>query len=350
MPGATFKITELTRNRNGTFVDTPRKFEWTAKEFSAPRGGWKMPVQLRTVREDYPGSEIPSEQVLGWNFKPFTLQGVWDDRYMGAGKALATWQKFETLSKSGAMVRLEFEAITYLGLITEFDPEYKRADYISYSFTVSPHVRDKSKWQNPAPKGLMSPVPFSNLSFSIVNDMMLLMIDIPAFGLTLDLYALVLALLNELQRMVAAISLLIEQQLYEADATEIMRRIVNNFASQRLKARELVVMMNARRKADDLISQIATDVLTYEVWHRGLGYLGRLLILNCLDSEDQLGRMVVPAASRLYRPCAGESLYAISTRFYGQPDSWKLIASVNGLDSILLTGAELLVIPDNGST
>jgi hypothetical protein len=350
MPGATFRITELQRSQNGTFVDTPRKFEWTAKERSAPRGTWSQPVELRTVREDYPGCNIPSEQVLGWNFQPFTLTGVWDDRYMGAGKALSTWQAFEKLVQSGAMVRLEFEAITIIGLIKNLKPEYKRADYISYSFEVSPHTRSKTVWQSPAPKGLISPVPFSNQSFAIVNDMMVLMGELGAMSLTLDLYALVLALLNELQRLTMAISLLINQQLYEADATEIMRRIVNNFASQRLKARELVRMMNARRRADDLISQIATDVLTYEIWHRGLAYLGRTLVLNCFDAEKQIGGMIVPRAAKAYRPCAGESLYAISTRFYGSPYSWKLIATANGIETITLQGDEFLIIPSNGST
>lgn len=349
MPGSTFKITELTRNNAGTFVDTPRQFLWTAKEHSAPHGAWKFAVELRTSREDYPGCPTPSEQVLGWNFKPFTLTGRWDDRYMGAGKALSTYQAFEKLSQSGAMVRVEFEAITVLGLIKNAEFIYKRADYIDYQFEVSPHVRDKSAWQRPAPKGLISPVPFSATSFAIINDMLLLFADLMALSLTLDLYLLILAILQELQRLAMAVELLIQQQLYEADATEIMRRIINGFASQRLKARELIALMNARRQSADLISQIAADVLTYEVTHRGLAYLGRMLVLNCRDAESQLGRMVVPATSRLYRPHEGESLYAISTRFYGNPYSWRLIATANGLDTLLLTGAELLVIPDNGS-
>jgi nucleoid-associated protein YgaU len=349
VPGAAFKITELTRSSAGAFVDTPRQFVWTAKEHSAPKDSWKFGIELRTSREDYPGCVIPSEQVLGWNFKPFTLTGRWDDRYMGAGKALSTYQAFEQLSQSGSMVRVEFEAITVLGIIKGAEFIYKRADYIDYSFEVSPHVRDKSAWQRPAPKGLLSPVPFSGASFAIINDMMILFSDLMALGLSLDLYMLILALLNELQRLGMAVEMLIQQQLYEADATEIMRRILHGFAAQRLKARELVAMMNARRASADLISQIAADVLTYEVVHRGLAYLGRTLVLNCLDAERALGGMVMPVASRLYRPHAGESLYAISERFYGKPYGWRLIAEVNGLDTIILTGAELLAIPDNGS-
>jgi nucleoid-associated protein YgaU len=47
----------------------------------------------------------------------------------------------------------------------------------------------------------------------------------------------------------------------------------------------------------------------------------------------------------LYRPRAGESLYAISNQFYGTPHQWRQIAEVNGLYGMTLTGEELLTIP-----
>jgi hypothetical protein len=116
-------------------------FAWSADDHAIPRGPWVFGVKQRTVREDYPGSENPSEQILGWNYEPFTLTGVWDDRYGGENFALNTWLGFEALTKRGNPVRLSFERVTITGVITSVQFSYKRADLIEYQFTVSPHFR-----------------------------------------------------------------------------------------------------------------------------------------------------------------------------------------------------------------
>jgi hypothetical protein len=44
----------------------------------------------------------------------------------------------------------------------------------------------------------------------------------------------------------------------------------------------------------------------------------------------------------------GESLYAISRKFYGTPHAWRLIYDRNHLTSVTLTGDEILIIPERG--
>jgi hypothetical protein len=142
-----FTITEMKRvsSSGGASAFTPSgvSFEWTADEHNIPANSWAMPIAMRTSRTDLPGAEEPVEQILGWNFEPFTCTGVWDDRYMGAGAAFDTFKEFELLVKRGNLVRFEFERVTMHGIITGFTPDYKRR---TRSAIRSPSRRITGPW------------------------------------------------------------------------------------------------------------------------------------------------------------------------------------------------------------
>src|SRR5438445_9385667 len=108
--GANFVITE------GPFPDTIQspygptagqsagqgvQFTFSEAGRSLPRNDWTVARKIRVKRRDYAGTDIPTEQVLGSNFEPFTLEGVWDNRYNGgttANFAEDTLHAFEEMS------------------------------------------------------------------------------------------------------------------------------------------------------------------------------------------------------------------------------------------------------------
>jgi len=92
--------------------------------------------------------------------------------------------------------------------------------------------------------------------------------------------------------------------------------------------------------------QSAIGVLTFEDWSRSLRYTARVTMYQGLAGERSSAERAQPDAKHLYRPHAGESLYAISRRFYGTPFAWRLIYERNALTSFTLTGTETLIIPE----
>ena len=76
--------------------------------------------------------------------------------------------------------------------------------------------------------------------------------------------------------------------------------------------------------------------------------VGRVLLGSSLAGAADMDERQSPHAERLYRPLAGESLYAISRKFYATPHAWHLIAQRNNLTVFEMTGEELLIIPERG--
>ena len=292
------------------------------------------------------------EQVLGWNFKPFTLKGRWDDRYMGAGAAYEEWYNFEALIKRGAVCRFEFEQVAVQGLIKNVEFTYRRADHIRYQFEVSPHTRGTPGPRIPLPRGISSPVQFNLQAVAYSNDLLLLMIDLPGAWLRMDLFLLVMVLVEDIARLITGIALLIEGNFYvvAGDSFSPLSRVINAFAELRTAARALATAVQGVRADTNLIYSSSADVLAFEAWGRGLGYRARLLMALCGEAERTLARQVQPDTAALYRPAEGESLYGISVRFYNTAHHWRRLMEANGLRSTVLTGTELLVIPALGRT
>lgn len=344
--GGVFKITELKLASNGQLTDTSNVFEWTAREYSAPRGPWKFGGEQRSVRTDYPGYDEPTEQILGPNFTPFTIKGIWDDRYMGAGNALTTYQTFEDMCWRGPMVRIEFDTISVIGLIKKWDFEYKRADYIGYEFEVSPHTRAKKPQIAKLNAGPPNPQPFNLAAYSSITNAQTMLYTVPMGWMVGEIWLDAYAILTELATLSVLIETVISGRLfYENQDAGTIDRIMHLFASMRLKARELITLFKSSKSSTVLILTQADKVLTYDAWQRGLCWLVRLIILQCLLAEENLSRSAVPRTSNLYRPAEGESLYAISQKFYGSPDYWRDIMEANGIETTVLLGVELLVIP-----
>jgi hypothetical protein len=347
-----FSVTELTRTGQGTFTETNVRFEWTAREQSAPRDGWEYAVKLRTVREDYAGSDIPTEQVLGPNYEPFELSGVWDDRYAGAGFAERTRVAFEQLVQRGNFVRLAFEGITITGLITRFVPNYKRKYYVLYRFTFSPHFRnsggDARRQPLVAVPALQSPSLYSDQSASLISAAVAIYADAPTAFIGGTLYATVGQTIVDWQTRIAVIQSVVAARVLSTSDTAVnsVSRLAATFTGLRNSALNFLPTLESVRTDLNLGYEAATSVMDFECWARGLSGQARQIAFTADTAQQELARRVDKKALAFYRPQAGESLYGVSNRFFGTPYRWRDIADRNGISTATLTGAELLLIPD----
>lgn len=341
-----------------------RRFTWTADTTpvnlseggakACPLKGWAQPSKLRTKRTDYPGSDgDPSEQVLGFNHDPFTLRGRWDDRHNFAGYAIKELFRFEEMVARGRPVRIQYQSMTFIGLITNLVPDYRLEWYIRYEFTFSVHRRGDVS----AAAGLKSTpsaVPPVASSVDDIEAHALAMEELDVFRPALlvgELGDTVSAGLADISSTLGQLQATLDQNQIDVivdDTITPFRRIATQMRSVRGAALDNVANLSAVRADVDLAIKDANNMLSFEVWSRGLREVGRRLAGVSYQAALDVEERDTPAAETLYRPKAGESLYRIANRFYGNADAWRLIAERNNLRTITLDGTEVLVIPARG--
>jgi hypothetical protein len=351
-------ITELQR-LGKSLAPTGVEFKFARENFTAPRGGQQFGLVLRTMRKDLPGGEEPVEQVLGWNYEAFTVKGVWDDRHAGKDYAESTRKDFEAMVKRGNPIRYQFEQLSITGLITKFETLYVRKDYQTYSFTISPHFRYEGETvrQN------------ANSARSIVNDpknavkkaregleLMKADQDLASLNaqarvqqlLKSDAFSEINDALDTIESHITSAETLVDKELLgpEENATKALNRGAQIMASVKTAAATLLDKQRSLIASAEMSIDSLTENLKFETWHRSLAGSTRMMVVQAEQSLRDFQLRSQPKPKRLHRVKAGESLYQISTRYYGTPHHWRDILTANKLSSIVLQGGELLEIPE----
>ncbi|HUS27611.1 MAG TPA: hypothetical protein VMZ53_03860 [Kofleriaceae bacterium] len=361
----TFVITELRSGTDPSTADEGERFEWTAdrdpsKPFDGSKGGgaracpmkpWPFGGQQRSSRTDYPGARSPSEQVLGPVRKPFTLSGKWDDRYNGDGYALAEMERFEAMVRRGNLCRFQYGPLALEGLVVDWDLEVNRLDFIRYSFQVSTHHKPDEKNLERSPKTPSEPIALLDEFDTAVQAMLDADTSAPRALVKGTLADDITEQLVEITTARERLATTIENRDSEAPEQPIdaFTRIATQFRSGRGAAYDLLLTLAEVRSDLDMAGGTAIAVLEFEDWIRSLRFAARIAMGKGYDGDKAATERAEPNAVRLYRPRAGENLYAIARKFYGTAHAWRLIYDRNDLRSFELAGTETLIIPERGA-
>jgi hypothetical protein len=361
-PVGTFTIQPVRlQGRSFVPIEGAETFEWTSSKTpidpvhggarAAPLQPWTLSGMLRTVRTDYPGARTPSEQVLGPHHEPFTLNGRWDDRNNFVGYAEEEMERFEAMCKQGNLVRIQFQNQSFICLITEWKFDYFRSWYIRYSFTVSVHDRPEDFTRaDVSPNTTKSAAEaFDDLDLLVISALETDETEPTAFidsDLIDNMNAKTLAL--ETRQNALADTLDLREIGIDEGGVTPFRRLATQFRTVRNAGLDIIDDLIIARSDVELQVRTAMSVLNFESWSRSMRFKLRLLMGTASQSSDEMDERDDPNAQRLYRPFQGESLYNVSRRFYGTAHSWRLIANRNALTGVVLTGEELLIIPERG--
>ncbi len=358
--GATRMLTITEKKRVGKSLQpTDTQFKFSVENFSAPRGPQQFGIQLRTSRQDLPGDEEPVEQVLGWNYTPFTVNGVWDDRYAGPGYAEKTRRDFEAMVKRGNMITYQFEQISITGLIINFTTNYQRQDRQTYSFTFSPHFRFEGETvrvdPNPRRKVVTDPktaVAKARQGLELLKaDQELARIKSRSKVQSLlksDIFTQISDGIKEIEAHVRSAEETVNKRILKPgeNVVNALNSGAQAMASVKTSASRILsstrqISAGAQMATDSLVNQ-----LQFENWHRKVSASARGQIFIAEQSRNDFVYRAQPKPKRLHRVRQGESLYQISSLYYGTPHHWRDLLIVNHLGTILLEGGELLVIPE----
>ena len=342
-----FKVTELTSSSDGG-----SKFVWDRDTQSSPANAWEFAVSLRTVKEHYPGvSGNPTEQVLGWNYDDFDLEGKWDDRYAGAGFADQTRIAVEALIKRGNKVRLEFEGLNVVGLLTKLTVTYRTKWLNRWVLHFSPHYREGDEQVAIAPPAVANPNTYQVQASAIYSAMQDTHAQAPRQYLGGTTFSQVDAQVNRIGATVDLVGSIVANRVLTVQAlatgsqpVSSLARLAQAFTNLQSDCTAMLPLVVLPSSASLMVAQ-ADPTLALEAWARGLAYQSRAMTLLAWRASQDLSTRVDPTALALYRPKAGESLYSISIRFYQTPNRWRDIYERNRLKTFTLTGYETLVIP-----
>lgn len=316
---------------------------------ACPQGAWSIEAMLQTNRTEYPGATSPSEQVLGPRQEPQTFAGVFDDRYNYNGYAVETMRAFEDMCRRGTRVSVSFQAQAFIGIITRWKFDYKRSSEIGYEFTVSVHKRIEWVDHKPAENTTKTTIK----SVTAVDEAVQKSLD-ELFAAKRGSMSGVEQSTREFMSAVSGardslIDTVDQQSINAADNPVVaLKRIASAARLVRSSAHTVALGLAGARSDLNVTTKSALSVLDFEVWSRSMRASARLVMGESLAAAEAADERVDPEVKRLYRPFAGESLYSISTREYGTPHAWKIIADRNSLETMTLTGEEILLIPERG--
>lgn len=351
-------ISELTR-MGKSLQPTGVEFKFGRENFSAPRGPQNFGVQLRTSRQDLPGAEEPVEQVLGWNYTPFTVTGVWDDRYAGSGYAEQTRRDFEDMVKRGNPVRYQFEQIAFVGLITNLQINYRRQDQQGYSFTISPHFRHEGETvrivANSRRKVVYDPKQSVAKARKAMDDLanaqklaQLKTASLVQSKLKTGIFADLNASIGEVEVAIKSAENTVDKEVLKPgqDAANTLNRGAQAMNSAKTAISSVLSGTREIAASTHMATSSLVDNLKFETWHRSVSGNARMMVITVERARQDMAFRAKPKPKRLHRVRQGESLYAISNLYYGTPHQWRELAKVNHLNSIVLSGGELLEIPE----
>lgn len=350
-PTRVFTVTELRRTGAGTTEATPVVFRWPSSSHAAPIEAIEAALQIKTVRTEDPGSDVVTEQVLSATWQPFDLEGEWNDQYGGRGFALNTYRDFARMVGRAPLVRIQIEQLSFVGLITNLKPRYKRESQIGYVFTVSPHTNEtvgSERQIGPVTQAATKPITAHVGEAKEFVGALRTSSDVAATLPRATLRDVITAGLDKLLVLEQIIGRL-EHAVAEglgADAIRKLLALAAQFRALQQGAFDLASHYTGWRGADETGTTKPVDTLRTDEHARTTQATSRVLAGRALLAErDALSRASMKPLA-VHRPYAGESLYRISARYYNTPDEWRRIYNANHLRTMLLDGTEELTIPE----
>lgn len=367
-PPSVLTITELRRAGDGTFEDLPVVFRWTSAEHASAQGDVNLHLMVKTVRREIPGSNRVVEQAMSATWQPFTLEGEWDDKWgnrrfpSGAtlsrtgAYALEMFREFAKLITRMPLVRVELDALSFVGILTDLKVAYRTQTYIKWTATMSPHTNEmitvektKINLQQSLPKwvedatAIRDRIQIGHDSISGAPGASLPPLSFKTTELT-SFESRLLEINDAIDRMQGVV-----EDGFHTDTEAKLLLMASTFRRMRAASKSGIEFIKNSQPDESLGFDDALEEMRYKEWIASSVEQFWVMIGLSRSAELDVRRRVKQKPRAIYYPKAGESLERISLMFYGTADNWRAIYDKNNLASLNLDGTEELVIPERGA-
>lgn len=316
---------------------------------AAPVGIWTTEGDLRLTRTDYNGARLPSFQVNGAVHKPFEWQGDWKDKWNFKGYAVSERDRFEAMCRRGNPVRISYGTIAYWGIIRPWKFHYHGDWWIGYQFSLEVSTKEGDDVDT------SRAVKIQEQPGQALDDLNILAAQAakayaqkPGFALGGSVVSDTSSALGQVSQRLNALSNAVSSESGVLKPISDAKNMALTLrALQGDCARVLLSLVHVR---SDITMGVRTakSVFDFEAWSKGTSSLMRLIMGRSASAADSMDARDRPKPRGIYRPAAGESLYAVSRKCFGTPNAWQEIMKANNLTTTVMVGNETLVIPDLG--
>lgn len=354
------RFTELRISGSGTVEATPLVFKFTSPEHATPIGDLNLHLQTKTVRKEIPGSNKVVEQSLATTWQPFEIAGEWSDSWgnrrsseLGTPErtgayAFSMVQRFAQFVGRQPLVRWEFDAWSFVGILTDFKIAYKRKGRIGWMITISPHENETIRPRRPVVRKNVQSIPKWMQDARDKGTVLTSSYDsqLRALDLKTDLVSefkqnALLGINDALDRLQA-----IDASTFTSDPVNKLLLVASTFRRLRGACLQGQLALSRITSSETIAFDDALQTVGFSEWSHTSIYTLWQMIKIARDGELDCRRRARQRPKALYYPRQGESLERISAQFYGTPNNWRAIYDRNNLSSLVLDGTEELIIPE----
>jgi len=325
-----------------------------------PYQGVDFGGSTRTKRTTYAGNPVASIQVLGPEFDPTEIHGMWKDRFVPE-QAIATGfeglgfeqsptlaehlvRVFESLQQAGAKLRVQWGAVVRFGVLKKFTPSWVRAEDVSWSAEF--------EWSGAAetmPRASLVPNQGQAIRTALngVDDVL----PFDPFVFAEDIRDLILGGVGEIRVQVGVLfdGLRAIQSAVELPL-DIVGRIIAAADSVRVESRDLLGEVLDSPYTKMTTADGVVDVLNVEGYRRTVGARVFDLRGTSIKQARTIEKAAAPGAISIVRVAQDTTLRMLSLRFYGTSDAWQGIADVNGFVDSQVPAGTVVIIPPIASS
>jgi hypothetical protein len=324
-------------------------------------GSLSFGVEQRVKTTFYPGSREGSQQIAGPKLSPTTINGHWSARYLGEDTPIALVEFFSELCSQGVRVRVSWQTRTNEGVIKSFKETPGQTtggrDEIAWEMVLEwarevagPRVPRVQSMPATSVRDACADVA---VNLADVGEQLLGFTASAEFfvGLGRSIFGGSKAELEESVEDLgpalaacanAAARAGIESELSRSDAEATLATLeTSRGALSRASAVLAELPPGVVREDDGLPAVLADERERRALVERAIAALRQQWVL-----EEELESRVRPTDHARVVAVAGQDLRALSNRYYGTPDRWRLIRRANGFDGdVVPEGVGEVIVP-----
>lgn len=355
---------------------------------SLPYRGVAWGSDLRVETKYFPGQPVAQAQVLGPVWTDTSMRGMWKDAFLfddesrvtllgfpaiGAagrpgsatfgGKSFASGgsipggvgearrartvrDAFLLLQRAGQLLRVEWGSNVRYGFLKSFVPDHDREEDIRWEMTFT-WIGDSSSPPKPKVRPKFDPPGFLAALIAAVQAFLNAMNAAIA-----KLYGAALLVTQRITRIGSLITGLINTITSLAGLLFVPRDVLGVIKQQitaiKLAVRDLLATIRggsaaynaARSGGNPAEINIASEAAA------AIAFNAARLGVEMSLTLDQLGELESPGLLGVFTTPNDVTLRDVSTRFYGRPEGWTLIADFNGIAGSIAPRGTVLRIPD----
>jgi hypothetical protein len=325
----------------------------TLRGRALPYQGVGFGGKMRTAVTWYPGNPEATIQVLGPELDSTTMEGMWKDRFLlrqaelsgfdaaltGATAAQLV-RAFEILRDSGNELRVQWADTVRRGILTEFVPTWLRSQDVRWTATWTWFAANPDQPVRAAP----APLPGKDVNTALIrhDNAFVSAPKIIAKDYLSEINGFVDGVRRQAGKVFDAIR---EAQRQIQTPVALVQKVLSAADSLQAEAEDEVGRLTNIPYTYAQTADRVVGVLSVEAWRRRTAGASDRLVAAVKRTAEQYERTIVSDVLDVIVVSEDVTLRQLSTRYYGSPDSWTVIADANGLVDSVVPAGTVLVIP-----